>query len=154
LWKWPWFSAFLATLNDAGFSREKLYDLVQQIVERYIPLGGEGRAKFAKFRDKMCNRGNYTPKALRWTDKTKERVRLYRPYTPVPGDGIAPESIRYIGPDDVDWFLEREKIIVPKNFEAVEKLERLKKTQIWNFASKPEEVKSTARRWQTILIVG
>lgn len=102
----------------------------------------------------MCRRGNYTPSSLRWTAKTQERVRTYRPYTPVPGDNIAPESIRYIDADEVDWFLEREKIIVPKTFEAVEKLERLKRTQIWNFASRPEEIKWTNERWQNILIVG
>ena len=159
-------------LNCAGFPRQKLYELVQEIAERYClvtdpmqakhetrlsytqVLFPEDKTEFEMLKEKACK--NDRPPIVWRNKKVKERASRYKPWSPSESNAINPESIRYIEADDVNWFLEREMIVVPRDFEAVERLERLKKTQqarmIWNFAERPQDIKYSNEFWQNILI--
>lgn len=162
--------SLLALLNDVGFPTKKLYELIQEIAEgyclvtmqikhqmrpNYLQILPDEKAEFEALKEMICK--DYHPSKFCRNKKAKECASRYKPWSPSESDGIDPQSIRYIGADDVDWFLEREMIIVPKDFETVERLERLKKTQAWrirNFARRPEDIKYPSEFWQNILICG
>ena len=113
----------------------------------------EEKAEFEALKEKVCLADR--PRTFRRNRKTKERASRYKPWVPSKSDDISPQSIRYIGTDEVDWFLDREMIIVPKDYETVEKLEKLEKSDarmIWNFARSPADIKWSDEVWQNILI--
>ena len=163
----------MALLNDIGFPRRKLYELVQEIAEGYClvtdkmlakhqmgmsysqVLFPQDKAEFETLKEIAC-KNDRLPKFHRG-GRAKERAIHYKPWSPSKSDRINLQSIRYIGADDVDWFLEREMIIIPKDFETVEKLEKLEKTdgkKIWNIARSPKDIRHSNEFWQNILIVG
>jgi hypothetical protein len=113
----------------------------------------QDKAEFETLIEKVC-KNNRSP-TFRRNKRDKERASRYKPWSPSESDGISPQCIRYIGVNDVDWILERDKIIVPKDFETVEMLERLEDTHarmIWNFARRPKDIKYSNEFWQNILI--
>lgn len=116
------------------------------------------KAEFETLKEEACkNKWGEPPRIGQPRNKrTKARAEAYMPYSPSEMDGITYQNIRYIGKDDVDWFLEREMIIVPKDFETVRILENLKKKAkgVWNFASKPADITYSNDYWQNILICG
>jgi hypothetical protein len=167
-------------LNDAGFPRKALYELIETIAEegasrvavlqtllqsqrRAGPSGPllqqKDQEEFADLKTRVLRSKDYKPIVFHITKKAKQRVMNYKPFIPrdnsTETEGMLDiNSIRYISSADVNWFMERDKIIVPKDIETVEMLEQLKRTQIWNFASRPADIKKVGPGcWQNILIV-
>lgn len=114
------------------------------------PLGPllqqKDREEFTDLKSRVLRSKDYKPIVFHITKKAKQRVMNYKPFIPRENstgtEGMLDiDSIRYISSADVDWFMERDKIIVPRDIETVEMLEQLKKTQIWNFASRSADIK-------------
>lgn len=79
-YKWQVFSGFLATLNDAGFPRRALYELLRRRAERYDlseSLTAEDKSSFTTLANKNSKAKDDAPSgsvAIRWkcgSDKKK-----------------------------------------------------------------------------------
>jgi hypothetical protein len=157
--KWQLFSGFLATLNDAGFPRRALYELVRKHAEDhdvdYI-ITAEDKSSFITLTNKRSKRDTH---GIAWKcgcgKKKWEAWQLACQQSGIQShvtvNGIY-YPVRYIDHTEVDWWMEREKIIVAKDFQTVTCLWRLKDTGIWNFAHNLNEIKSINECWQNILI--
>lgn len=159
----PWLCRFLALLSKVGFPRLKLYNLVQEIAEEYCLDTKKGKHQLLSPEDHAeFNRVKIAESRPRFFDNDyssstqvlNERARQYNPEKVLPPK--VPWTVRFVGKMDVDWFLDREVVIVPKDFETVVMLERLVRRAkgIWNVARKVEDVKFTNEFWQNILILG
>ena len=161
-WKWQVFSGFLATLNDAGFPRTALYKLLRKRAEDHDLgriLTAEEKSSFTTLANRRSTGDAPRPSvALRWKrGKGKEWDAWQLAYQQ---SGIQSHvtvndisyPVRYIDRTEVDWWMEREKIIVPKDFQTATSLLDLKRVQIWNFAHNLNEIKSINQCWQNILI--
>jgi hypothetical protein len=171
----------LATLNDAGFPRKALYALIQAIVESYPIIGqvlSSRRPKtaqknafrklsdvkaFAELTEKVVSaeakelkkmvKVQLTPSKEIQSKREDYNQLLLEMRLQMEDDAtVGGKRVRFIGGDEVDWVLEREKVILPLDFEAAEKLLRLKTSQIWNFATDSSGVKDTTECWQNILV--
>jgi len=165
----PYLCRFLALLNKVGFPRLKLYNLVQEIAEGYcLPAEGDlksqkgSRQLLTKADQADFNKLKVTVSRTDFDDTAhsaafhyvEKRRREYNPKKWLTGN--QEWDVRFVGPTDVDWFLERDVVVVPKDFYTVEMFERLVKRApgIWNVARKVEDVKFTNEFWQNILILG
>jgi hypothetical protein len=156
--KWQVFSGFLATLNDAGFPRTALYELLRKTAEDHDfnrILTADDKSSFAALANRRSDdavrrieviwgRGKRRKQFDVWqlAHQHGSHVTVNRVYYP----------LRYIDCTEVDWWKEREKIIVPKDYEIAMNLLHLKKLGIWNFAHNLDEIIPLDQCWQNILI--
>jgi hypothetical protein len=163
VWKWQVFSGFLATLNDVGFPRRALYGLLRQLAENHDIsriLTAEDKSSFTTLANKLSTRdaaGIEVPKIWNFGKGRKKREAWQLAYQQFGNQSHVTAndifySVRYIDRTEVDWWMEREKIIVPKDFETAASLLYLNRMRIWNFAHNLDEIKSIDECWQNILI--
>jgi hypothetical protein len=157
---WQAFSGFLAALNDAGFPRKALYELLRNHAEDHdvsAALTADDKSSFTTFANKMSARDFARNRGLPLRDRAKWKVwqLAYQPWSgvqPVTVNGIS-YPVRFIDCTEVDWCMERGSIIVPRDWQTAIVLLYLKKMELWNFARNLNEIKSTNECWQNILMV-
>lgn len=161
------FAWFLAGMNDAGFERNILYELLRTLVEAGAvndTLSAGERSAFRKYATEMVagivpTRFSRRPVALvprRDRRKWEEWQSQYQPPSDLPPaitlHGIS-YPIRAIDHMEVDWWMDRGTIIVPKDGKTAVMLLKLRWMELWNFASTWNEIKSTEESWQNILLL-
>jgi hypothetical protein len=161
---WQLFAGFLASMNDAGFSRRALYELLRMRAEAHDDhndLTAEDKGAFSTFADKMSSNDGQR-NVSRDLRPRKERKRwaewqsAYQPpsgYSHIVVNGIS-YPIRIVGRTEVDWWMERGSIIVPEDGKTAMMLLELQCMGLWNFVSTWNQVKSSGECWQNILIQG
>lgn len=163
-WNWQVFSGFLATLDDAGFPRKALYELLRRRAEGHdvqLSLTDADKSLFTTIANKMSTYDS--PLDPNWglgrsnrRNNGNARELTYQPWSGSQNHITVNDisyPVRYIDATEVDWWMERKKIIIPNDFQTVRNFLFLKKMGIWNFAGSPNEIKSMNECWQNILIV-
>jgi len=164
---WQQFAWFLARMNDAGFERKALYELLRTLAEAggvNAPLTADKRSAFTTYANEMVA-GNAPIRVKRRSVPLPRRVRRrlaewQSKYRPPPDlqdtkilNGIS-YPVRPIDRMEVDWWMDRGTIIVPKDGETAVMLLKLQDMDLWHFASTWNEIKSTDECWQNILVRG
>jgi hypothetical protein len=164
---WQQFAWFLASMNDAGFDRKALYELLRTLTEAATGndrLTPEQRCAFTTYAKQMV--AGYAPiRVKRRSVPLPRRVRQrleewqskYQPPPDLPRDKILngiSYPVRPIVRTEVDWWMQRRTIIVPKDGETAVMLLKLRDMDLWNFASTWNEIKSTNNCWQNIFVTG
>ena len=118
------------------------------------------RQQFVLLKKEVCKKKRYGSRPAPTRAKTKKklqaRANAYDPQTGPTANDLQDWNVRFVGKQDVDWFLDRDVVVVPKDFETVQMFEKLetKAAGLWNFARKLEDVKFSNEFWQKILILG